>query len=421
MERLLVLCPSVWDKEQLSKPEVTSPAEIVFFGEELMTAPSLWSGLTFDAFRFIDRVVDRFGGDIGGVIGTGDYPACIFAAAVGERLGMRVPRPEHVVLFSHKYYSRVMQQRIVPEATPCFAAINPFRDLDSFDSLEVPFFVKPVKGTMSIRAQSIRARDELERALRLTWRERLSAYLLLRPFQQFLERYSDRTVPWHYFIGEGMLRGEQVTVDGFVQNGRATIMGVVDSVMYPGTMSFRRFDYPSRLPVEVQDRMKQIACRVMEGSGFDHACFNIEMFHDAMNDSVQIIEVNPRMSYQFADLYERIDGLNTYAVQIALAKGEPVIWKPGAGPDRAAASFVMRRFEDAFVARVPSEREIRDVAERFPGTSVKVLCKVGERLSAQDQDVGSFRYAIINMSAPTREELFARYDEVERSLPFAFR
>jgi biotin carboxylase len=206
-----------------------------------------------------------------------------------------------------------------------------------------------------------------------------------------------------------------------VQNGRATIMGVVDSVMYPGTISFQRFEYPSRLPGAVQKRMHDIAARLMERSGFDHSCFNLEMFYDEGADRISIIEVNPRMSYQFSDLYERVDGLSTFRVQLALATGEPVHWRPGQGKSRASASFVMRTFSDARVLAVPSPAEISGVKARFPGTIVEVLCAPGERLSDQPQDVGSFRYCIINMGAASPEQLFESYRQVERSLTFVLR
>src|SRR5262249_25010696 len=162
-----------------------------------------------------------------------------------------------------------------------------------------------------------------------------------RPFQQLLDAYSDRKVPAHHFIGEAPLAGDQVTVDGFIQNGKATTMGTVDSIMYPGATSFERFEYPSSLPPEVQDRMCAISARAIEASGFDHSCFNVELFYDRERDQISIIEINPRISYQFADLYERVDGVNTYEVQLRLAIGDGVTWAPRRGKDGAAASFVM--------------------------------------------------------------------------------
>ena len=52
----------------------------------------------------------------------------------------------------------------------------------------------------------------------------------------------------HGFMAEELLSGEEVTLEGYVHGGRVTTIGVTDSVKYPGTFSFERFEYPSALP-----------------------------------------------------------------------------------------------------------------------------------------------------------------------------
>jgi hypothetical protein len=420
VKRILMVCPGVWDEEALLRPEIAGRYEILREGAELVHNPSLLTALTFDAFRWVRRTVARYrNGRIDGVVGTGDYPGCMLAAAVGEGLSRPSPRLTEVVHLSHKYYSREIQQRLVPEATPRFAAYDPLA-WRAEPPLAFPFFTKPVKGTMSIRARLVRSRAEFDESLRFSLRERIGKTLLLRPFEQLLRRTTDRRVPARWFVAESPLAGVQVTVDGFVQDGRATILGVVDSVMYPGTTSFMRFEYPSRLPAPVQARMADLAARLMAGSGFDHSCFNVELFWDEARDALHVIEVNPRMSYQFADLYERVDGTNTFDLQLALATGTPVCFVPRAGSHGAAASFVLRRFRDGRVRSVPTPEALSAAEKRFPGLRVKVLCRVGDRLSGHDQDVGSFRYGIVNLSAPTREALEADWAEVARLLRFDF-
>jgi hypothetical protein len=395
--------------------------EFLFSGEDLRSSPLLESP-DFDIARFAEGLVDTFRPhDLGGVIGTGDYPGAMVAAIFAEALGLVGPPAKDVVLLSHKFYSRELQARATPEAAPEFAAIDPLGSHEPPPGFTFPFFVKPVQGTMSMRAQMVHDREQLRRALHFTDAEQKSAFLPLRAYEQLVRQYATGQVPPHFFIAEKPLFGEQVTVDGFVQNGRVTIMGVVDSVMYPGTISFQRFQYPSVLPDTVQSRMADVATRLIEASGLDHTCFNIEMFHDPARDSVSIIEVNPRMSYQFADFYERVDGMNTYEAQIALATGRPVSFPRRQGTAGAAASFVMRRFSNAFVDGVPTEEEIVLVREKYPGTMVNPLCSAGTRLSDYDQDVQSFRYCLLNMSAPDAEQLHTRYKEVRRMLTFNLR
>ena len=99
-------------------------------------------------------------------------------------------------------------------------------------------------------------------------------------------------------------------------------MGVVDSIMFPNTIAFQRFEYPSSVPAPVQDRMADLARKVMPAFGFDNGQFNIELIYNPEANTVHIVEINPRMSSQFADLFEKVDGTNSYSVLLDLAFGK---------------------------------------------------------------------------------------------------
>ena len=128
--------------------------------------------------------------------------------------------------------------------------------------------------------------------------------------------------------------------------------------MFPGTLAFSRFDYPSHLPDSVQARMGEIATTTMRGLGFDNGIFNIEMMYDVEDDRISIIEINPRMASQFADLYEKVDGTNSFAVLLDIAQGETPRFTRRQGRYAFAASCVLRSFEDYLVAAVPSAADI---------------------------------------------------------------
>jgi len=102
------------------------------------------------------------------------------------------------------------------------------------------------------------------------------------------------------------LRGEQVTIEACFFRGEAQVIGVTDSIMYPGAFSFRRFEYPSRVPREAQERMADIVVRFARAIGFDDGIMNVEMIHDPLTGALRIVEVNPRMCAQFADLMEKV-------------------------------------------------------------------------------------------------------------------
>ncbi len=231
----------------------------------------------------------------------------------------------------------------------------------------------------------------------------------VKPFNQLLKRYASFPLDGGYLLAEQPLRGRQVTVEGCVFRGEGMIVGITDSIMYPGTISFRRFDYPSSLQSDVQERMGDLALRFIRSIGFDDGLFNVEMFYDPESDAIHIIEINPRMSPQFADLMEKVNGVNTYEIALAIAAGvRPRIHRPS--PQyRVAASCVMRLFEDKKVARVPSPEEVAAFQARFPDARLKVLCREEHHLSDELQDGRSYRYAILNLGGQSARDLAVRY------------
>ncbi len=131
----------------------------------------------------------------------------------------------------------------------------------------------------------------------------------LEQFDWFIRTFTTFELGTKYLLAEEHLSGQQVTYEGLVHNGECTTVGIVDSIMYPGTICFERFEYPSSLPQSVQLRMADIANRFMHGIGFNNGLFNIEFMYNPAHDTIHIIEINPRLVSQFADLYEKVDGL----------------------------------------------------------------------------------------------------------------
>lgn len=415
MKRILLVCPSAWDFLQLPacRSRWDQQYDLIFRGPDDDQNPS-----TFDALAFIEATLaETRAQPIDGVASASDYPGAMVVAALAQALGLPGPAPEAVLRSSHKYYARLAQREAVPEATPAFGLIDPDRPDPQTLGLRFPLFVKPVKSWFSWLAQRVESEEELRALLA---QPAVKAHLLefVRPFNQLIERYTDFQFNGSYLLAEELLAGQQVTVEGFVCGGEVTVIGVVDSVMYPGTISFQRFDYPSALSARVQTRMVDIATRVMRHIGFDGGLFNIEMFYDPERDRVCIIEINPRMCGQFADLVEKVNGTNTYEILLALAAAERPVAKIGQGPYKVAASFVLRAFRDQRVVRVPSLKEIADVQRQFPGTLVKVTYSEGQRLAETDEqsDGYSYRYGLVHMGAQDRRSLLANFEAARRRL-----
>ncbi len=118
-----------------------------------------------------------------------------------------------------------------------------------------------------------------------------------------------------------------MTVEGYVHAGRAVVLGVTDSVMYAGTLSFERFEYPSRLPAERVAAAEAVAARLPQAFGFDAGFFNVELFVPEQG-TPRLIEVNGRIASQFAPLYAAVDGRSSYDALFALALGDDPAWRP---------------------------------------------------------------------------------------------
>jgi hypothetical protein len=423
-ERLLVICPTSRDRIHLARPEIQGHYALEFRGtDEATHEPG------FDALQFLTETIDdvrRRRAHFQGVVGIDDFPACMLAALVAERFGFPFPSFESLFLCQHKYYARLRHRETVPKSTPHFHLVDPSRPpAPSNIPLSFPVFVKPVKSYLSILARRLETFQDLTRAI-------AEAPLRLGPVARMFDALVGvsaldrkfRDIPASALLLEEPLSGRQVTLDGYAYRGRVVPLGVVDSIFFPGTLSFERFDYPSRLPPPVQERMGRIAEGVVDNVGLDRSFFNIEFFYRPEDDSIWIIEINSRMASQFAPLYRLLHGIDLYAMQLAMLvdkePGGTAVWSPGRRFEGVSASFVLRRFEDGVVTHVPSPEDLRRFGRRFPDACVEILVREGARLSDELQDDESFRYGLVDLCAANWEELQGKYAEAKRLLPFTF-
>lgn len=381
--------------------------------EELITGSEREGARAEDPHIEAGRILAALDGtQVAAVISTDDYPGSALAAIIAQELGLPGPDPRAVLVAQHKYLSRLKQAEAVPEAVPPFLLIDTAEGGELPEERLFPLFVKPVKSFFSIGAEKVGSRAELE-ALLPRWRDCDEFFL---PLERMLERHLGQHIGSRRLIAEGVLEGVQVTVEGFAFRGRATVMGVVDSVMFPGTIAFSRFDYPSCLPGEVQARMADVAAKAVQAFGFDNGLFNIEMMYDARADRISIIEINPRMASQFADLYEKVDGTSSYRVLLDIAEGREPRFTRGEGCHSFASSCVLRTFADRVVVRLPGEEELARLEALHPGIRVELYGQVGQKLSDELQDGHSYRYGIINLGGRDLGDVLGKFETVRAML-----
>ncbi|HXZ86707.1 MAG TPA: ATP-grasp domain-containing protein, partial [Myxococcota bacterium] len=357
MKRVLLVFPTQWDLRQLEscRAEWQDEFEIVLGSPTEQELPD-----DFDAPAWVERCAAQYRGSIDGVFASCDYPGAAVAALLAERLGLPGSPPAAVLCAAHKYYARRVQRESVPEATPRFEWLDPQAAPPRALATGFPCFVKPVKGLFSRWARRVDDPDELARLLaNPALREFLASWSAT--FERLLAPYPEFARGARALVAEELLGGELVTLEGLRQGSRLEILGVVDSGVDPATRSFTRFDLPSRLPASVQARMAELARRLVPALGLDCTLFNIEMFWEPRSDRIAIVEVNPRMVGQFADLYARTRGGSSYLDALRLATGAAPLERP-AQPAGCAASVPLRTFEPVRVRRAPPPGNSRSSA-----------------------------------------------------------
>ncbi|HUP97471.1 MAG TPA: ATP-grasp domain-containing protein, partial [Usitatibacter sp.] len=379
--RVLVLFPDEWDRAAAHDPRRRGRYEFVFEGFDLFSFPDNARLFTFDALRFVERVARKHAGrGIESVVTSDEQFGPFLASLVAERLGLPHTSLDAVLRIQHKYYARQAFERIAPEANCGCALLR--RDFGAAGRPEdvpvpFPFYVKPAKAAFSVLARRVDSFEDLYRHTRFGWFERAIIDRLVQPFADVMRAHSDLAEDPFSMVCEGILRGRQVTANGFVRDGRVTMLGTVDSIMYPGTDQFQRFQYPSSLPGEQLARIDALAVRLLEGLGFAHGMFNVEMRVDPATGQPHVIEINPRAAGQFFDLFERVDGYSPFEALLDLHAGREPVIRRRAGASGHAASFVLRDLTGEGLSRWPSAAELRGLAERHPDAHVMLYPKRG--------------------------------------------
>jgi biotin carboxylase len=422
MKKVLVVCPTQREHRYLPAIAEALDYQLIFeefggdyFDNPLSELPA--ETQTLDIISSIEELISRYkDSGLSGVTSAVGYPGMSVASIMAERLKLSGPAINCILLCEHKYYSRIAQRIFVPSATPSFLLLDPKTIASPLEAGTFPLFVKPVKANFSINANTVATEDELRETLcSCTLPERF-----VKPFNDLLRAYTDYEHDASHLLAESLLEGTQVSLEGYVFRGKVRVLGIVDALMYPGTISFQQFVYPSRLSDEVQERMARIAETFIGGIGYDNALFNIELMYNPATDSISIIEVNPKIASQFTDLFEKVDGTSSYSPLLQIAAGDEPNAARGKGDFKIAASCVLRTFEDKRTIGVPSREQLDNLANKFSDARVEICAATGKLLSDGMQDGKSYRYCLINIGADSEEELATKFELCRSLLDFSF-
>lgn len=418
-KRILVLFPDEWDRAAVVDSRLAAEHEFIFEGFDLFRFPDNARLFTFNAQRFVDRMISRYrASDLAAVVTSDEQFGPFLASLIAEGLGLPHTPLGAVLTLQHKFYARQAFDRIVPDCNPRYGLISRGFRSEPGVPLEFPFYVKPVKAAFSVLARRVDSYESLVRHTDFAWFERAIIERLVKPFGDVMRRYSEYTIEPFSMIAEEIVPGRQVTVNGYVREGKVRLLGTVDSVMYPQTDQFQRFQYPSTLSPENLARLDAVAVRVLEGVGFTHGVFNIEMRIDTAAGTIGVIEVNPRAAGQFYDLFERVDGYSLFEAVLTLESGEEPAICHRAGRNAHAASFVLRDFTGEGLTRWPEARDLESLQARHRDVRIMVYPKRGVDLKREMKWLGSYRYAIANLGAATLEAMFHHFDRICADIDF---
>jgi len=352
-----------------------------------------------------------------GVISHQEHFGALAAALVAEAAGLPGTSPESVLACQDKLYARRVLARVAPESSPAFAALAWDGHALSGDPLAPPFFAKPRKSAFSVLARRVNDVDDL-RALQAVGRaERWLARLLVDPFDRVLQRRLPQAHSAHGLIAEAILHGPQYNLDGYVWNGEAHALGVVDALMYPGTLAFQRWQFPSALPAAGAQRALALAARFLAEIGFSQGFFSMEFVLDPATGRIGVIEFNPRLSSQFGDLYQRVLGIDPHAMALAMSVGEDPRRAPRTEPvARVAASLVWRAFSADAAPPPPSRARRASFAAQMPDALLFAFPRSRRAIERELRWVGSHRYGTVHLGAADLDELRVRAARAARLL-----
>ncbi len=344
-----------------------------------------------------------------GVSSQNEHYGTLIAALVAEKLGLPGTPVKAILACQHKLHARRVLQQVAPEASVPAELLDARYGGPIPQGIGYPQYVKPVRAAFSVLARRVDSHAELHAHTRFGRRELWVIRRLVEPFERLCARRLPAAGSCHRMMLEQPVAAPQFNLDGWVWEGRAHALGVVDAVMYPGTQSFMRWELPSRLPHSVQARALDVAQRFLRAVGFTQGLFNMEFFFDAASDRLSVIEFNPRLASQFSDLYLRTTGQDPHAMALAMALGRDPAGVPRAQPQGGvAASLVYRSFAGQPPPPMPGPAARDALLREFPDALPHTFGKAGHALDRELKWLGSHRYATLHLHGDDATDLAHR-------------
>ena len=361
------------------------------------------------------------GEEVHGILAQWDFPTSALVPLLNRELGLPAPSLESVFKCEHKYWSRLEQEKSIPEMVPAFNRVDPFTD-NPFDqvTLAFPFWLKPIKAFASQLGFKIESREQFDQAID-TIRAEIGQFG--DTFNQALKHVrTPEQIHDHdgnSCIAEEIVTGRQVSPEGSVYNGEVRVHGILDMPPDKSGKMYGSIEYPSQLPKQVHDRMIDACRRYFEHIGFDNGCFNVEFLWDEESDALKVIEFNTRISQSHSEMFILVDGISNHEVALDIALGKTPRMPSGEGLYKVAGKFDIPHYENARVLELPTEKVMQTLEQRFPGTQIRIEVEAGTELKdLPNQHNFFYNLGEIFLGAESRDELHERYQTCLDTLDF---
>ncbi len=379
--------------------------------------------LSFGVKDYLYHTVERINHNpeiYDGVVGTHDSSA-VFAAIIAEETGKRFASVQSVINCQNKYLCRRIQRSCVPEHTPNFCLALDY--LRNPERLQTPFFIKPVRANISFGSHRIETPQELEFYIGSESMDiaRFNQYYL-EAIGSYSRHYNAiNMATCNSFLCEDLIDGNQVTVDGFIFEGKVTCFGVTKAVYHPGTNIFSHHEFPYSLSGDLHSAIMSALSRLIPESGINNSFFNVELRVDEESGTFKIIEINSRIAFQFARTIEAVTGISPLYMLCEVAVGKaPALTPQSEQLFNYCYNFELHRFSDAKVLQTPTKSVFNEIALNYPEVRIRNLIHENVNLSDFKHNPESFRYCIIDVPGNSRDEIMSKYHDVVEMLAYKF-
>jgi len=353
------------------------------------------------------------------VIGTHDSSA-VFAAVICEQTGKIFASINGIINCQNKYVSRTIQSRCVPECTPDFCLD---RDFLQGNSNFAPVFVKPARSNVSFSSQQINSPDTLLELIALNTEKIIdyNGYFVDALAISTAEQPPQNLETLNRFLCEEVIKGDQVTVDGYVFNDDVKIFGVTKAHFFEDGISFKHHEFPYDLNPTMQSKIHSMVINLIPALGLNNTFFNVELRIDEVLGEINIIEVNSRIAFQFAKTIKAVRGFDPLLWLCEVATGrKPTVDKDIKLAFKYCYNFELRKFKDKKIIKTPIKANLEEIKISYPEIEIRNIVKENTYLSDYKQNPASYRYCILDIPGNNREEIMNKFEQIKPMLGYQF-